>query len=490
MNGSRSYSMLVVVVVCAGFALKSLLLIDATALWSDELYSVGKSFQASPAALLAMLRHDTHPPLYYSLLWWWGQAVGQSPITLRLLSWLAYGAGGFVMVAQARTLAANRQIALHGEGLIGAKFRWTVPLAGLMAFCSPYPIRFSIEGKSYALLVLLVALAWWWRNQGRCVPYATAVALASLTHFYGLFLMLAAGAWDGWRRRWGLSLAAGLGVLPALAWMAYAAEYLFSSKAGSWIGGPSFALLEETLARGLGVWPLPKLALLLLTLVVLRRRGDLKPVRWLNADLWDRSGLIPTALMVVGVVVISLFKPLAFSRYFVVLIPALVPGLAVLFGDAQLNRGGRFFAGAVLMIVVCSWWGPGFAELDSGFGGVREQDQFRIVSRQTEGLVERYSPRARLLNLSDRMEQAMGRMSSPVAAWGDRSALRQRLSVTPHPAVIWLASSGPEQALRRKLNPMQQQVEQVGYRCLDRSQGLSHGRILRCQLESNMNPSL
>ena len=479
MNGSRSASILLVIaVVCTGFALKALWLIDATALWSDELYSVGKSFQASPLALLAMLRHDTHPPLYYGLLWGWGQLVGQSPITLRLLSWLAYGVGGVVMVAQARALAAHQRLG------------WTMPLAALMAFCSPFPIRFSIEGKSYALLVLFVALAWWWRNQGRCVPYATAVALASLTHFYGLFLMLAAGAWDSWRRRWDLSLAAGLGAIPALAWMGYASDYLFSSKAGSWIGGPSFALLEDTLARGLGVWPLPKLALLLLTLVILRRWGGLKPVRWFDADLLDRSGVIPSALMVVGVVLISFFKPLAFSRYFVVLIPALVPVLAVLFGDAQLNRRGRWFASTVLVIVICSWWGPGFAELDPGLDGVREQDQFQMVSRQTHGLPERYSPRARLLNLSDRMEQQMGRISTPVAAWGDRSALSQRLSITPPPSVIWLASSGPEQALRRKLKPMQQEVEQVGYRCVDRSKGLSHGRILQCQLGSKLNPSL
>ena len=34
---------------------------------------------------------------------------------------------------------------------------------------------------------------------------------------------------------------------------------------------------------------------------------------------------------------IYLFKPLAFSRCFVVLIPALVPVLTVLFGDAKLN---------------------------------------------------------------------------------------------------------------------------------------------------------
>ena len=73
--------------------------------WSDELYTVGKSFQPDYGALVAMLRQDTHPPLYYSLLWLWGAAVGQSAVSLRLLSWLAYGLGAVVMVALLAFLA-------------------------------------------------------------------------------------------------------------------------------------------------------------------------------------------------------------------------------------------------------------------------------------------------------------------------------------------------------------------------------------------------
>ena len=49
-------------VLCLAFSLRTLLLIDATALWSDELYSVDKSFQSSFTSMLAMLREDTHPP--------------------------------------------------------------------------------------------------------------------------------------------------------------------------------------------------------------------------------------------------------------------------------------------------------------------------------------------------------------------------------------------------------------------------------------------
>ena len=57
--------LVLVVVLCLAFGLRTLLLIDATALWSDELYSVGKSFQSSFSSLLVMLREDTHPPAYY-----------------------------------------------------------------------------------------------------------------------------------------------------------------------------------------------------------------------------------------------------------------------------------------------------------------------------------------------------------------------------------------------------------------------------------------
>ena len=53
-----------VMVLCLAFAVRTLLLIDATALWSDELYSVGKSFQSSFTSVLVMLREDTHPPAY------------------------------------------------------------------------------------------------------------------------------------------------------------------------------------------------------------------------------------------------------------------------------------------------------------------------------------------------------------------------------------------------------------------------------------------
>ena len=453
--------------IAAAFAIRTVWLIDATALWSDELYSVGKSFQPSLTELWSMLRQDTHPPLYYTLLWGWGHLAGQSPVSLRLLSWLAYLAGGGVMVAQSYALSGGQ--------------RRVVPLALLLAFCSPYPVRFAIEGKSYALLVLLVGLAWWWRRAQRPVLYGCTAALAGLTHFYGLFLVLAAAFWDGWQRRRRLALAAVLASLPALAWIAYAAAYLFSARSGSWIGPPDFALLEETLARGLGLWPLPKLAALSLLIWGLRHWGAMAAFRWPDRTLLDRSGVIPSGLMVIGVVLVSFLKPLAFSRYFVVLLPALVPVLAVTFSRPHVSRFGRTLVGAAVLLLLCSWWGPGFAELDPAAGGVREQDQFRLISQRTGGLVERYSPRARLFNLSDRMEAAMGRIPADPELWGDREALEQRLARSPLPRELWLASSGPRPVLNRKLMPLLEEVERQGFSCRDRSGDLSHARLLQCR---------
>ena len=77
-----------VMVICLAFAVRTLFLIDATALWSDELYSVGKSFQSSFMSMLAILREDTHPPAYYALLWLWGMwSVKALLACARCLGW-------------------------------------------------------------------------------------------------------------------------------------------------------------------------------------------------------------------------------------------------------------------------------------------------------------------------------------------------------------------------------------------------------------------
>ena len=301
--------------------------------------------------------------------------MGQSPVSLRLLSWLAYLGGGLVMVAQAMAF---------GQAGIRAKVAAT---AALLAFCSPYPIRFAIEGKSYAVLVLLV-LGLVVAPLGHPIAYGVVAGLAGLTHFYGCF-------WC-WFRRLGwlatsltMAAAALIGALPALAWMVYAADYLFSSRAGSWIGVPDYALFEETLACGLGLGRCPNWPCCCCCWWCCCAGEGCAAWPWPGIDLLDRSGLIPSLLMVVGVVVVSFVKPMAFSRYFVVLLPAVVLSLAVQIGALQLNRFGRGCGLVVLGLLLASWWGRGSASLMPALVGCGEQDQFHRISQRSSGLEER-----------------------------------------------------------------------------------------------------
>ena len=464
---------LLVLLVCAAFAFRALGLIDATGLWTDELYTTGKSFQPSYSALLQMLSRDTHPPLYYSLLWLWGQWLTPSAVTLRLFSWLMYVAGGVVITAQAGRMAPVRP-------------RLAMGVAALLAFCSPYPVRFAIEGKGYALLVLLVALAWWWRQRQQALLYGLAVALAACTHFYGLFLFAVTSLWDASRRRWSLAGVGAGALVPSLLWIVVASAYLLRSGTGAWIGTPDFALLEDTLARGLGLWPLPKLGVLLLVLAAIQRWGCW-PTRRAAAGEWsaaDRSGLIPSLLMVLAVVAVSFFKPLAFSRYFVVLLPALIPWLALRAAALPLNRLGQGLAGCTLALLLLSWWWHSFADLDPALSGqvARESNQFQLLSRQLQAEPHRYSRRARLFNLSDRMETAAGRMAPPPVPWGDGDALQRALRRCP--AQLWLADSGSARAARPRLKRLQQQAEAAGYRCDAVDLQAPYAHLLRCAPEA------
>ncbi|WP_231856352.1 glycosyltransferase family 39 protein [Synechococcus sp. MIT S9508] len=470
--------------VCAAFAFKALFLVDATSLWIDELSSAGKSFQSDYSGLVAWLRRDTHPPFYYTLLWFWGGVAGKTSVSLRLFSWLAYALGGVLVIWQAGSLALRD---VRGKAMA---------CSALLFFCSPYPVRFAIEGKSYAFLVLLIALGWFLRS--RCIRqqsyllgflgYGFVVAAASLTHFYGLFIFFAAGVWDVWRRRWRLGSVVFIALVPSFAWVIYASSYLFGSSAGAWIGRPDFALFEDTLARAIGPWPLPKLVLFFLVLLGLRRWGvkhvshGFKNQSFNRFALMDVCGLTASAIMVVGLVAISFFKPMAFSRYFVVLLPAVIPWLAVTGAQLHLNRRGSKVVVLLSVIVLLLWWQQSFLGINGVLGGSRESDNFRAVSLLTAGQQERYSPRPRLLQFSDQVQLASGRIAVYPAPWGGPYDLNRRLQQRPLPTEVWLATSGPEQMLQKGLLPLETEAAQAGLSCeaLDASPAFT--RVLRCRL--------
>ena len=187
----------------------------------------------------------------------------------------------------------------------------------------------------------------------------------------------------------------------------------------------------------------------------------MQQLRWRQNRLLDRSALLPSALMVLAVVLVSFVKPLAFSRYFVVLLPSVLPLLSVVLTASPLHRAGQRLVLGVLVLLLISWWGPGFAELDTATGGVREQDQFRAISQLTNGERERYSPRARLFNLSDQMELAMGRITAPELPWGIGMNCGNGCCVHPCQTSCGWPAADRCQKLNRKLKPCSSRPKQL-----------------------------
>ena len=148
-----------------------------------------------------------------------------------------------------------------------------------------------------------------------------------------------------------------------------------------------------------------------------------------------------------------------------------------------LNPRGQAIALMTMALLVVLWWQQAFLGIGPQLGGGRESDNFRVISQLTAGATERFSPRPRLLNLSDQMELAAGRLTDSAAPWRNQDALMAHLAAeSPSPSgLVVLAASGPELVPRRRLQPMQEQVEQVGMVCSALKDAPPFTRVLQCQ---------
>ena len=172
---------------------------------------------------------ESAPPLYYALAWVWTQLTGTDEVGLRSLSALA----GVATVPVAYLLGVE----LRGR-------RTGIAAAALVAV-NPMLLWYSQEGRGYALLSLLTAVAalYFVRALDRGRPadvtrWGIASALALATHYFAVFPLALEAVWLVRRR--GREAARGLWIVAAVGLLlAPLAIHQMSLGHAEWIGDHS-----------------------------------------------------------------------------------------------------------------------------------------------------------------------------------------------------------------------------------------------------------
>ncbi len=167
--------------------------LDLQSFWYDEAFTPVHVLHPSLWATLRSVVHtENTPPLWYVLAWADARVLGTGEVALRLPSALAGIATVPVAWAIGRELAGRRAAAV----------------CALLVAVDPLFVWYSQEARAYALFVLMGALAMlcFLRAQREPTPrrmaaFALSAALALLTHYFAVFLLIPMVLWLACERR-------------------------------------------------------------------------------------------------------------------------------------------------------------------------------------------------------------------------------------------------------------------------------------------------
>ncbi len=196
--------------------------------WYDEAFTPVHVLHPSLWATLRSVVHtENTPPLWYVLAWADARVLGTGEVALRLPSALA----GIATVPVA--WAIGRELAGRSVAIVCA----------LLVAVNPLFVWYSQEARAYALFVLMAALAMLCFLRAEREPtrarmglFALTGALALLTHYFAVFLLIPMALWLLCERR---TRRAALGAVGALALIGAALLPLISAQGGhgtQWIG--------------------------------------------------------------------------------------------------------------------------------------------------------------------------------------------------------------------------------------------------------------
>ena len=163
-------------------------------MWGDERFTVS-IVTGSPAQIIAAVRNDIHPPLYFLLAHWWSKLpLGSDPLVrLRLLS---------VVFAVLTTMFIERRWLRSASEEVRAWFL-------MLWVFSPCLLLYSRMARSYSMQVFLSAAAIWFAVEFAEDPrpkrlWAFTVSLTALlyTHYLpGIAVLAGANVLLVWRMR-------------------------------------------------------------------------------------------------------------------------------------------------------------------------------------------------------------------------------------------------------------------------------------------------
>lgn len=165
------------------FAVLRLAALTRYPLWTDEAWTLEVGRSALRKTLMLHADDQTHPPLFYTALWFWRRLGPDALAWERLLPCLAGIATAVPMVSIARTMRMT------------VRATWLVILLGAG---SGFLVAYSVEIRNYSFLALAAtaSLALWLRaRDGSSDPRLVRLTIANVllvnTHYFGVFVVAA-----------------------------------------------------------------------------------------------------------------------------------------------------------------------------------------------------------------------------------------------------------------------------------------------------------
>lgn len=291
-------------------------------LWTDEAWTLEVGRSTLRATLRLHADDQTHPPLFYALLWFWRRIGPDTLAWERLLPCLAGIATAVPMVSIARTMRMT------------ARATW---LAVMLGAGSGILVSYSVEIRNYAFLALAASasLALWLRARAggtdpRLVRVTVANVLLVNVHYFGVFVVLAewcdALGWARHRLR-AMTASAAVAALSLVPWIAETVRraQITGNRLGvvNWVPRPAIGDLLDPFRETLGASPWLAVDVGVIVLAggmiaawALRARGS-------TASAGIRALLLATALPLGIAFVASVVGPRSMwvTRYFIAVAP-------------------------------------------------------------------------------------------------------------------------------------------------------------------------